>query len=97
MDGRIGDELLSKLRRPPSRAAILLAREHEPGSIRAGELLDRESRGPLRGAWLLFVPFLFYFLISFFCHLLLTLALILLASLVSHGWSPLMVPAIVSS
>ena len=72
-------------------AAILLAQEPEPSSIRNGELLARDCCGPLRGAWLLFVPFLLCFLGPFTCHLLLTLVLLLLAAFVSHGVSPLLV------
>jgi hypothetical protein len=77
------------------RAAILLAQEQEPSSIRNGELLDCESRGRLRGGWLLFGLFVFCFLAPLFCRLLLTLVLILLAALVSHGVSPLLVRDIV--
>jgi hypothetical protein len=72
-------------------AVIVLAQEMDPSSIRNGGPLAREYCGLLRGAWLLFVPFLLCLLGSFIRHLLLTLVLLLFAAFVSHGVSPLLV------
>ena len=80
---------------PVKRAVSRRAQEYEQGSIRNGDLLDRESRGPLRSGWLLFVLSFFCFLILFLCQLFLSLVLTLLAALVSHDVSPLQVRGLV--
>jgi hypothetical protein len=56
----------------------------------------RESCFLLRGAFLLLLLLPFCFLVLLFCHLFLTLVLILLAAFVSHGMPPLLLSVMFS-